>query len=187
MPKAIPKSNNGRPVGPTGGRKRQLDTEEVSSSPSRPVRPRIVVQHRRPAADSQHRASPSQRSSVVSSTTSPREPSPGAGGTSTTFLLEALRRIRELQDELDFLQNDPYAEDTDDEEEQDGDGPEVEQGTIGGQQAEAIGWAVCAQETMHFLQREGIPADSPLLVNLRRRLIGNHGDGSGLLDEGLSC
>ncbi|XP_058116091.1 uncharacterized protein LOC131284445 [Anopheles ziemanni] len=184
MPKAIPKSNNGRR---TDGRKRQLDTEEVSSSPSRPVRPRIVVQHRPPEVGSQRRASPSQRSSVVSSTTSPREPSPGAGATSN-FLLEALRRIRELQDELDFLQNDPYAEDTDDEEDDNDDyGQEAEQGTIGGQQAEAIGWAVCAQETMHFLQREGIPADSPLVVNLRRRLIGNHGDGSGLPDEGLSC
>uniref|UniRef100_A0A182J2S9 Uncharacterized protein n=1 Tax=Anopheles atroparvus TaxID=41427 RepID=A0A182J2S9_ANOAO len=199
MPKAIPKSSDGPQAAP--GRKRKLHSDEGPSSPPQAMRPvRAVnvvrtVQHR-PAtgrggtmsSTTRRTPSPAQRSSTVSSTTSPPEPSPSVAGTSN-FLLEALRRIRELQDELDFLQNDPYAEDTDDDGDNDGDEEEEEEqearGMIGGQRAEAVGWAVCARETMHFLQREGIPPDSPLMVNLRRRLIGCPGDP--LPDEGLSC
>uniref|UniRef100_A0A182VF52 Uncharacterized protein n=2 Tax=Anopheles merus TaxID=30066 RepID=A0A182VF52_ANOME len=120
-------------------------------------------------------------------------PPTGRGAVATDLMLQALGRIRELQDELDFLQNDPYAEDTDDEEEEEEAGVGVQHGAvrqppvqvIGGRQAEAIGWAVCARETMHFLQREGIPPDSPLMVNLRRRLVGRARDDP---DEGCaSC
>ncbi|XP_050088128.1 uncharacterized protein LOC126572673 [Anopheles aquasalis] len=130
---------------------------------------------------------------VVSSSTDDAESSPirhrrsPAASPASNYLLEALQRIRALQDELDFLENDPYAEDTDDEELNDGAEAEDVQ-VIGGQQAEAIGWAVCAREAIQFLQHEGIPADSPLMVNLRQRLIGTARppDGAGH-DEGLSC
>uniref|UniRef100_A0A182VXK2 Uncharacterized protein n=1 Tax=Anopheles minimus TaxID=112268 RepID=A0A182VXK2_9DIPT len=125
----------------------------------------------------------SPTSSNVSSTT-PDTPPSAERGAITDFMLQALGRIRELQDELDFLQNDPYAEDTDDEDQHDNARhPPVQPSVIGGRQAEAMGWAVCARETMHFLQREGIPPDSPLMVNLRRRLIGRVDEP----DEGLSC
>ncbi|XP_053680840.1 uncharacterized protein LOC128731729 [Anopheles nili] len=125
----------------------------------------------------------------VSSSSSSTDLSPdGHNGRSASmdYMLRALGRIRELQDELDFLQNDPYAEDTDDEED---DTPDVGQhvpNMIGGRQAEAIGWAVCARETMHFLQREGIAPDSPLMVQLRRRLIGPQPDGRSNAPDGRS-
>ncbi|KAL9696806.1 hypothetical protein quinque_000247 [Culex quinquefasciatus] len=92
----------------------------------------------------------------------------------SNYLVEALRRIQELQDEIEFLENDPYAEDADSEDEsdeyygQDHAGASV----IVGHQAEALGFAVCARETMAFLEREGVPRDAPMMVNLRARLIG---------------
>ncbi|XP_058055614.1 uncharacterized protein LOC131207024 [Anopheles bellator] len=129
---------------------------------------------------------PPSPQSVSSSTDQPRVPVGRVSPAASNYLLEALHRIRELQDELDFLQNDPYAEDTD-EDDDEGDGQPED--VIGGQQAEAIGWAVCARETIQFLQREGIPADSPLLANLRQRLIGpdRRREEPTVPDGGLSC
>ncbi|XP_049288496.1 uncharacterized protein LOC125766511 [Anopheles funestus] len=174
MPKSVPKSGNRagtcQPSG--GGRKRKL--EPVASTPYQQDRPATGKRICIPSAIE------SPTSASVSSTT-PETPPSGRGAV-TDFMLQALGRIRELQDELDFLQNDPYAEDTDDEDDS-ARHPPVQAGVIGGRQAEAIGWAVCARETMHFLQREGIPPDSPLMVNLRQRLIGRVDEP----DEGLSC
>ncbi|XP_053659804.1 uncharacterized protein LOC128708847 [Anopheles marshallii] len=174
MPKSVPKSGDrSRTCQPSGGgRKRKL--EPVASAPYPQDRSGAGKRIRIPATGQ------SPASGSVSSTT-PDTP-PTERGAVTDFMLQALGRIRELQDELDFLQNDPYAEDTDDEDQHDhGRQPPVQ--VIGGRQAEAIGWAVCARETMHFLQREGIPPDSPLMVNLRRRLVGRVDEP----DEGLSC
>ncbi|XP_035900902.1 uncharacterized protein LOC118507049 [Anopheles stephensi] len=177
MPKSVPKS--GDRSGPCrrpsdGARKRKR-----GPSPSSPYRP---VDR---AATGKRICVPTTMESPtgVSSTTPDTSPTAGRAA-ATDFMLAALGRIRELQDELDFLQNDPYAEDTDDEGDQPGDGRQPAQpNVIGGRQAEAMGWAVCARETMHFLQREGIPPDSPLMVNLRRRLVGRLDEP----DEGLSC
>uniref|UniRef100_A0A182M5G8 Uncharacterized protein n=1 Tax=Anopheles culicifacies TaxID=139723 RepID=A0A182M5G8_9DIPT len=179
MPKSVPKSDDRsgtcQPSG--GGRKRKHE----------PVVGSVPYQPERTAASTKRRCIPSTMQSPTSSTvssTTPDTPTDGRGSV-TDFMLQALGRIRELQDELDFLQNDPYAEDTDDEDQHDNARhPPVQPSVIGGRQAEAIGWAVCARETMHFLQREGIPPDSPLMVNLRRRLIGGREDEP---DEGLSC
>lgn len=107
---------------------------------------------------------------------------PPASPARADFLLEALQRIQELQDEIDFLENDPYAEDADssenDEEFHD---PRAAAGEIlVGHQAEALGFAVCVRETMAFLEREGVPADSPMMVNLRNRLVGR-------CEQNLSC
>uniref|UniRef100_A0A182N6C8 Uncharacterized protein n=1 Tax=Anopheles dirus TaxID=7168 RepID=A0A182N6C8_9DIPT len=166
MPKTAPKNAPGSSSGTcrtsTAGRKRKLPPVEVDRTAAKRIPPTPLQSQ-----------PPTGSSSQVSSTTSTDASTPSGRGAVTDFMLQALGRIRELQDELDFLQNDPYAEDTDDE--------DVEEvppdAVIGGRQAEAIGWAVCARETMHFLQREGIPPDSPLMVNLRRRLVGEAAGG----------
>ncbi|XP_050079184.1 uncharacterized protein LOC126566024 [Anopheles maculipalpis] len=178
MSKSVPKSGDrsGTCQPSDGTRKRKRDT--IPSGPYHADRSTAGKRICIPTAME------SATSTTVSSTT-PDSSSPSTGrGAVTDFMLQALGCIRELQDELDFLQNDPYAEDTDDEDEQPVDGRQpVQPSVIGGRQAEAMGWAVCARETMHFLQREGIPPDSPLMVNLRRRLVGRRVDEP---DEGLS-
>ncbi|XP_055610872.1 uncharacterized protein LOC129757625 [Uranotaenia lowii] len=98
---------------------------------------------------------------------------PSAEDPRSNFLLQALRRIQELQDEIEFLENDPYAEDADDNSSDDSDEfVELQPEMIVGRQAEAVGFAVCARETMAFLEREGVAADSPMMATLRNRLIG---------------
>uniref|UniRef100_A0A182KAU1 Uncharacterized protein n=1 Tax=Anopheles christyi TaxID=43041 RepID=A0A182KAU1_9DIPT len=171
MPKSVPKTggdrrHTGNTCQPSGGRKRKH--EPVASYQPAANTKRISVSTTTRTAATGPERSPT---CTVSSST-PDSTSPGRG-VAADLMLQALGRIRELQDELDFLQNDPYAEDTDDEEVDDEGVPPVQ--VIGGHQAEAIGWAVCAREAMHFLQREGIPPDSPLMVNLRRRLVGRSG------------
>ncbi|XP_001688440.2 uncharacterized protein LOC5667411 [Anopheles gambiae] len=192
MPKSVPKTGD-RYTGssstcqPSGGRKRKH--EPVASGPYQ-LADRSIT-NRKPVSTAARSSAASQQSPTVAMPSSASDSPPtGRGAAATDLMLQALGRIRELQDELDFLQNDPYAEDTDDEEEE-GAGVEVQHGAvrqppvqvIGGRQAEAIGWAVCARETMHFLQREGIPPDSPLMVNLRRRLVGRARDDP---DEGCA-
>ncbi|XP_058451802.1 uncharacterized protein LOC131430672 [Malaya genurostris] len=116
----------------------------------------------------------------------PSNPSPpNSPGTAvrSDFLLQALQRIQELQDEIDFLENDPYAEDADSTEEDEDAESSFEQShhqIVMGHQAEAMGFAVCARETMAFLEREGVSPDDPMLVNLRNRLIGR-------CERNLSC
>uniref|UniRef100_A0A182Q2M6 Uncharacterized protein n=1 Tax=Anopheles farauti TaxID=69004 RepID=A0A182Q2M6_9DIPT len=173
MPKTAPKSSD-RPGGTcrtsTGGRKRKLPS--VEPTPSHPVDHHSSTKRIVGAGRVAHHTSPPRPNQPTS--TASDASTPNGRGAVTDFMLQALGRIRELQDELDFLQNDPYAEDTDDDDDDD-DADEAGRAgadVIGGREAEAIGWAVCARETMHFLQREGIPPDSPLMVNLRRRLIG---------------
>ncbi|XP_062555155.1 uncharacterized protein LOC134220190 [Armigeres subalbatus] len=121
-----------------------------------------------------------QRSAVDAGEATPSPPP--ASPPRADFLLQALQRIQELQDEIDFLENDPYAEDADssenDEEYLD---PQVAaEAIVVGHQAEALGFAVCVRETMAFLEREGVPADSPMMVNLRSRLVGR-------CEQNLSC
>uniref|UniRef100_A0A182P8Z6 Uncharacterized protein n=1 Tax=Anopheles epiroticus TaxID=199890 RepID=A0A182P8Z6_9DIPT len=190
MPKSTPNTGD-RQAGSTcqPSIKRKRNHQPVASAPYQ-LGDRSVSAAKRISVSTTARApqsdSPQSPTVTVSSTTGT---TPSGRGGAADLMLQALGRIRELQDELDFLQNDPYAEDTDDEEEEheghEGAGGQAPAQVIGGRQAEAIGWAVCARETMHFLQREGIPPDSPLMVNLRRRLIGRTRDEP---DEGLaSC
>lgn len=87
-------------------------------------------------------------------------------------LLEAIQlKMLELQNELDafehdveaheeeyYYQNDPYNNRP---------SPQMTE-----QEAEALGFAMCAQETMLFLQREGVPSDSLLYTRLRDALVG---------------
>ncbi|XP_052863168.1 uncharacterized protein LOC128269805 [Anopheles cruzii] len=192
MPKTVPKTDR-----PTRGRRCNPGSGTPSPSHERqqPVRIRDARTQggQRPYPTVGRAAHPNRPPSPPSVSSSTDQPSPVGRVTpaASNYLLEALHRIRELQDELDFLQNDPYAEDTDEDDEDDqfGGGDQQQEDVIGGQQAEAIGWAVCARETIQFLQREGIAADSPLLANLRQRLIGpdRRREEPTVPDDGLSC
>ncbi|EDW92145.1 uncharacterized protein LOC6531636 [Drosophila yakuba] len=100
------------------------------------------------------------------------------------ILLEALQKIMELQAELDAFEQDlddrdGYAAagaEAEDAEEIEEDAevaaqfapPTPAQRT----QAEALGFAMCARETLLFLQSEGVPTESPLYQTLLGKLVG---------------
>lgn len=86
------------------------------------------------------------------------------------FLKEALLKVQALQAELAALDDD----DDNDEEGYDS-GSEEDEVALMAFEAEALGFAVCARETMSFLDGQGLSADNPLVVNLRSRLIGKCG------------
>ncbi|XP_053690983.1 uncharacterized protein LOC128739514 [Sabethes cyaneus] len=173
MPKTVPKSS---PSGTPNAKRRRRELESNSGDDSE------ESSRKRP-----NRSEPDQRiveplvnnpNNGAAANPPPSVSPDNANRNESHFLLEALRRIQELQDEIDFLENDPYAEDADssegdDELSFDQDFAQAESATVVvGQQAEAFGFAVCARETMAFLEREGVAMDSPLMVNLRNRLIG---------------
>ncbi|KAM7348619.1 insensible isoform 1-T3 [Cochliomyia hominivorax] len=87
-------------------------------------------------------------------------------------LLEAIQlKMLELQNELDAFEHDVEAH----EEEyyyQNDRYNQRQNPQMSEQEAEALGFAMCAQETMLFLQREGVPSDSLLYTRLRDALIG---------------
>ncbi|KAH8280431.1 hypothetical protein KR018_006985 [Drosophila ironensis] len=101
------------------------------------------------------------------------------------ILLEALQKIMELQSELDAFENDldereddyPTAEEEEDEQEESAEDAEVAAQfapptPAQRSQAEALGFAMCARETLLFLQSEGIPTESPLYQTLLGKLAG---------------
>ncbi|XP_055545810.1 uncharacterized protein LOC129730487 [Wyeomyia smithii] len=171
MPKTVPKSS---PSGASNAKHRRRALEPNSgddceeSSRKRPNRSEPDQRIVEPPANN-----PNNGASA--------DPSPSASPgiairSESRFLLQALRRIQELQDEIDFLENDPYAEDADSSEGDDEssffDQDPSPAAVVAGHQAEALGFAVCARETMAFLEREGVALDSPIMINLRNRLIG---------------
>ncbi|KAH8325184.1 hypothetical protein KR074_009325 [Drosophila pseudoananassae] len=98
------------------------------------------------------------------------------------ILLEALQKIMELQSELDAFEHDlddrdDYEAAGEDEEEE----ASAEDAEVAAQfaqptpaqrsQAEALGFAMCARETLLFLQSEGIPTESPLYQTLLGKLV----------------
>lgn len=86
------------------------------------------------------------------------------------FLRESLLKVNALQAELAVL------DDNDDEEEgYDSGAEEHDEAALMAFEAEALGFAVCARETMMFLDAQGLTADNPLVVNLRNQLVGRCG------------
>ena len=84
-------------------------------------------------------------------------------------LLEAIQqKMLELQNELDAFEHDVEAH----EEDYYYSNGRLQNNHISEQEAEALGFAMCAQETMSFLEREGIPSDSLLYNRLRAALLG---------------
>lgn len=89
-----------------------------------------------------------------------------------SFLVEALNKIAELQRQLQ--ENDVDLDDDEFGEYSDDDDSEVslyldEQKR---HEAEAIGFAMCARETLLFLQKEGIPETSAIYKALKEKLVG---------------
>lgn len=98
----------------------------------------------------------------------------------TTFRA-ALRKIEELEMDLAMMDEeeegidsvyededsgrDDYYDDNDDER-------NLQELYLLHAESEALGFAVCAKETLNFLQRDGLPPDSQLVTELRNRLIG---------------
>ncbi|EDV55613.1 putative uncharacterized protein DDB_G0287113 [Drosophila erecta] len=102
------------------------------------------------------------------------------------ILLEALQKIMELQAELDAFEQDlddraGYAGAEAEAEAEDNEESE-EDAEVAAQfapptpaqrsQAEALGFAMCARETLLFLQSEGVPTESPLYQTLLGKLVG---------------
>ncbi|XP_055920005.1 uncharacterized protein LOC129951726 [Eupeodes corollae] len=93
------------------------------------------------------------------------------------ILLEALQKIMDLQKELDDFENDlEYSDEFGSEQNEEFDDAELSF-CLNNQQwqkneAEALGFAICARETLMFLQQEGIPPDSLIYKSLREKLVG---------------
>lgn len=83
------------------------------------------------------------------------------------FLNEALKKLHELESEIAAIEE--GTEDEDHVESIDYDKFEENALTF---EAEAIGFAVCARETLNYLASQGLPQDSPLVKSLRDRLVG---------------
>ena len=84
-------------------------------------------------------------------------------------LLGAIQqKILELQNELDAFEHDVEAH----EEDYYYPNGRLQNNHMSEQEAEALGFAMCAQETMLFLEREGVPSDSLLYNRLRAALLG---------------
>lgn len=49
---------------------------------------------------------------------------------------------------------------------------------------EIVGFAICAQETMNFLRKEGFPEDDPLMVSMQNRLLHQLSDYQDALKRG---
>lgn len=82
-------------------------------------------------------------------------------------IVEVLKKIQELEKELfdyDDESNDSVS---------DLDTFEDEIYKIDGRKAESIGYAMCANETLKFLHDQGCQSDNPLVINLRKLLVGN--------------
>lgn len=133
---------------------------------------KIIHNLKRKRQEESERSSPSQGSSEEQEPKRERLQELEASTSKQSFLLEALSKIAELQrqlqeDDVDF-DGDEFDEYSDDED------SEVsfylnEQRR---HEAEAIGFAMCARETLLFLQKEGIPENSAIYQALREKLVG---------------
>lgn len=81
------------------------------------------------------------------------------------FLKDALEKILQLQNEILSLDSDSGEESADEYQDE-----EIKKQIAF--ESEALGFAMCARETLTFLCNEGLSPDSPLVVSLRERLVG---------------
>lgn len=97
-------------------------------------------------------------------------------GDNNEFLRLALLKIQELEHELALLDEESYDsghheyEEDDDTVSSDNDHGQNRQRI--GVEAEALGFALCARETLNYLASEGITDENPILTALRNQLIG---------------
>ncbi|ALC41077.1 CG6520 [Drosophila busckii] len=120
--------------------------------------------------EKRHRLDPESRS-----LTPPLEPSPASDEASgaNSILLEALQKIMELQSELDSFEQELDEREAD----ESSDNEEEPQLPIfvpprRRSEAEALGFAMCARETLLFLQSEGVSTESLLYKTLLSKLVG---------------
>lgn len=85
------------------------------------------------------------------------------------FLKEALKKLHELESEIAAIEE--GTEDDDDDRSESIDYETFEENALAFE-AEAIGFAVCARETLNYLASQGLTQDSPLVKSLRDRLVG---------------
>ncbi|XP_017124444.1 zinc finger protein squeeze [Drosophila elegans] len=117
----------------------------------------------------------------------PAQDYPSPAESPNRILLEALQKIMELQAELDAFEHDlderdGYAGGAAGAQDEDAVESAEEDAEVAAQfapptpgqrsQAEALGFAMCARETLLFLQSEGIPTESPLYQTLLGKLVG---------------
>ncbi|XP_034479585.1 uncharacterized protein LOC117785597 [Drosophila innubila] len=96
---------------------------------------------------------------------------------SNSILLEALQKIMELQSELDSFEQDldereVSTHDEDEEEHLDAEVAASFAPATRRSEAEALGFAMCARETLLFLQSEGVSTESVLYKTLLGKLVG---------------
>ncbi len=83
------------------------------------------------------------------------------------FLKEALKKLHELESEIAAIEDG-----TEDEEQAESiDYGKFEENALAFE-AEAIGFAVCARETLNYLASQGLSSDNQLVKSLRDRLVG---------------
>lgn len=85
------------------------------------------------------------------------------------FLEEALKKLHQLESEIAAIEE--GTEDEDDDRVESIDYETFEENALAFE-AEAIGFAVCARETLNYLASQGLTQDSPLVKSLRDRLVG---------------
>lgn len=91
------------------------------------------------------------------------------------FLQAALIKVQELENELAELNNCDSANDDANSHSSSDSGQEDEideENQLLEYESEALGFAVCARETLLFLENQGLARDNPLIISLRNRLIG---------------
>lgn len=95
-------------------------------------------------------------------------PIPQVSDQNRHLLVAIQQKMRELQNELDAFEHDVEAH----EEDYYYPNGRLQNNPVSEQEAEALGFAMCAQETILFLEREGISSDSLLYTRLRDALVG---------------
>lgn len=104
-------------------------------------------------------------------------------GTSGLFLSAAVKKIAELdkllnevnEEEEDDDYNSDYSDSSELGQQFDNNSSDSGQPVISGESAqfnpEIVGFAICAQETMSFLRKEGFSEDNPLIQSMQSRLL----------------
>lgn len=90
------------------------------------------------------------------------------------FLLEALLRVRDLEKEMSEQENSTDEDENEAESTVEGRSTDTsifEKNALEFE-AEALGFAMCARETLNFLVSEGLSPNDPLVQSLRAKLVG---------------
>ncbi|XP_020803312.1 THAP domain-containing protein 11 [Drosophila serrata] len=162
-------------------RKRASQEEQLQQQQQQQHQQQQQQQDEEPAPEKRHRP-------LTPPAEDPSEDQASRPDSANRILLEALQKIMELQSELDAFEQDlderdaaaAGREDPDADSDTDPEDAEVAAQFAPApaatpaqrSQAEALGFAMCARETLLFLQSEGVPTESPLYQTLLGKLVG---------------